>query len=354
MSQTVLSQEKLDERLSSYLTKDEQRMHEKKQAKAVWLNRTDGVETSITGNKVLPWTAYTGETSRGYPTYDEPVANIGAMVAALDYEQKQLKSGSVPDWGHVTQDPYYGDWKKIAQEYDAMVKVTGTNPLMRSAAVGTDADFAAIDVINVMSTMVNTELRTFVLEQALPVIGTPQLNLNVDTYTRFTAEMGVPEGHMPTTKRAAASRQTFNLTKDVSTIAMTDESQLRLVHDMWAQQINNATTDFKRLKANKIATTLESATSVTGADWSTFTTDHNTNSPFKDVGATADTIFANNGSPNILTSHDKSWRVYSQSTYVKGVLQAIPLPNMSLAKVITEVPGMPVSLGILTTSTPTA
>lgn len=146
---------------------------------------------------------------------------------------------------------------------------------------------------------------------------------------------------MPTTKRAAASRQTFNLTKDVSTIAMTDESQLRLVHDMWAQQINNATTDFKRLKANKIATTLESATSVTGADWSTFTTDHNTNSPFKDVGATADTIFANNGSPNILTSHDKSWRVYSQSTYVKGVLQAIPLPNMSLAKVITEVPGMP-------------
>jgi hypothetical protein len=110
---------------------------------------------------------------------------------------------------------------------------------------------------------------------------------------------------------------------------------------LWKQQIDTATTDFKRLKANKIATLLETATAVSGNDWSTFTTDHNTNSPFKDIGSVTDTIFANNGSPSTITSHDKVWRTYSQSTYVKGVLQAIPLPDMSVAKILTAIPGLP-------------
>jgi hypothetical protein len=196
--------------------------------------------------------------------------------------------------------------------------------------------------------MVNTELRTFVLEQALTTIGTPNLNINIDTYTRFQAETGVPEGVEPTTKRAGVSRAPYNLTKDVATIAMTDEAQLRLVHDLWRQQIDTAVTDFKRLKAHKIAVLLGNISGTqTGpgtADhtgWATFTTDHNINSPFFDIGAVSDIIFANNGAPNILASNDKTWRIFSQSTYVKGVLQAVPLPDMSLAKILTAVPGLP-------------
>jgi len=338
----MISQEQVDEKLSGYLTKDEARRHEKAQSTSLWLNRTKGAEHAANGNLVKPMHVYIGETGKGLPTYDEPVADMQQIIDGINTVADQRRSGSIPDYGKITQDPFIGEWKAIAQEYDARVRHAGANPLMRSAAVGTDSDFAAIDVVNVMATMVNTELRTFVLERALPVIGTPQLTINVDTFTRFTAETGVPEGVMPTTKRAGATRALFNLTKDVSTIAMTDESQLRLVHDMWRQQIDNATTDFKRIKANKIATTLEAAPNpVTGADWTAFTTDHNTNSPFKDIGSTSDTIFANNGSPNVITSHDKTWRGYTQSTYVKGVLQAIPLPNMSMAKVITDVPGMP-------------
>ncbi len=338
---TMLSQEQLDEKLSNYLTKDEERRQQKAQTTSLWLNRTKGAEHAANGNLVKPMTIYRGETGKGYPTYEEPVADMQAILDGMNYIADARRNGSIIDYGKVTQDPYIGEWKNIAAEYDARVKHAGANPMMRSAAVGTDSDFAAIDVVNVMATMVNTELRQFVLERALPVIGTPQLTINVDTYTRFTAETGVPEGVMPTTKRGGATRVLFNLTKDVSTIAMTDESQLRLVHDMWRQQIDNATTDFKRIKANKIATLLETATAVSGADWTLFTTDHNTNSPFKDVGSTADTITANNGNATVLTSHDKAWRSYSQSTFVKGVLQAIPLPSIGQAKVITDVPGMP-------------
>jgi hypothetical protein len=58
--------------------------------------------------------------------------------------------------------------------------------------------------------MVNTELRNFVLTEAVTSIGTPQLNLNVDTYTRFTNSQGVPEGVAPQTKRPGVSRTASN------------------------------------------------------------------------------------------------------------------------------------------------
>jgi hypothetical protein len=123
---------------------------------------------------------------------------------------------------------------------------------------------------------------------------------------------------------------------------MTDEAQLRLVHDLWRQQIDTAVTDFKRLKAHKIAVLLGAITPFAPVhDWSLFTTDHNTFSPFGDIGTVSDIIFANNGAPNVLASNDKTWRIFSQSTYIKGVLQAVPLPDMSLAKILTAVPGLP-------------
>jgi hypothetical protein len=191
--------------------------------------------------------------------------------------------------------------------------------------------------------MVNTELRNFVLTEAVTTIGTPQLNLNVDTYTRFTNSQGVPEGVAPQTKRPGVSRTAFNLTKDVGHIAMTDEAQLRAVHDMFRQAIDTAVTDFRRIKSNKVATELETATSYTTnvADWQAMSTDHNTTAPQFNLGAAADIIFSNNGNANIISTHDKAWRNFLMSTYVKGVLQAIPQPDLALAKVITNVPSLP-------------
>jgi hypothetical protein len=343
MSQTFINEngEEQSSRLSAVdrlAIRDEVRAIQKQQGTAAWYNPSKSQSRSDWGDKVLGDTVYLGESNPYKPLWDEPVFNMSKFREARIAHQKAIKEGSISsfDWGKY-EDPWIGEWSVVNQEY-SYLKKTGK---IKSAAVGTNTDFSAIDVINVLSEMVNTELRNFVLEQALTTIGTPQLNLNIDTYTRFTNTQGVPEGVAPQTKRPAVSRTAFNLTKDIGHVAFTDEAQLRAVHDIFKQAIDTAVTDMKRIRSNKIATELETATTSSGADWSAFTTDHNTTAPQTNLGTVADIVFSNNGQANIITSHDKPWRNFTMSTYIKGLLQAVPLPDLSLAKVITNVPALP-------------
>jgi len=318
--------------------REEIRAIQKEQGRSAWYNPTKSVAKSDYGDKVLPDSVYLGEAS-GFPTWNEQVYDMAKFREARDAYQSALKSGSSVssfDWGKY-DDPWIGDWKRINEEY-RYLKKTGR---IKGAAVGTNTDFAAIDVVNVLAQMVNVELRNFTLEQSLTTIGTPQLNLRIDTWTRFINSQGVPEGIAPMTTRPGVARTSFDLTKDVGHVAFTDEAQLRAVHDIFRQAIDTAVTDMKRIRSNKIATELETATGVAGADWAAFTTDHNTTAPQTNLGTVADTVFSNNGQANIITSHDKPWRNFTMSTYVKGLLQAVPLPDLSLAKVITNVPALP-------------
>ena len=315
--------------------REEMRAIQKGMATSAWYNRSDEPTTTESGIHVRPHTVYLGEKNPGLPTWQEPVMDMKKYLAA----REMLRNAKTDDAHKVIVDPMIGEWQSIAHEYAERIDPE-TNRI-RSAGVGTDADFAAIDVVNVLAEMVATELRTFVLEQALTIIGTPQLNLRVDTYTRFTAEQSVPEGVQPIVKRAAVARVSYDLTKDVSVIGITDEAQLRTVHDLYRQQVDTAVTDFKRLKSNKIATQLGQASATSSADWAAFTTDHNTTDPRDAIGRRADAIFANNGAPNVIASHDKPWRAFASSTYIKGVLQAIPLPDIGMAKIINQVPSMP-------------
>lgn len=319
--------------------KDEVRAYEKGKSTVLWMSPPRHPQykyESSNGANVRPFHVYLG--GNGAPTWEDPVMDVNKYIHARD----QIRSAKTDDVFKALQDPFVDEWQSIAREYADVKRVRNGERRVRQASIGTEADFSAIDVVNVMAEMVATELRTFVLEQALTVIGTPQLDLKVDTYTRFTAEQGVPEGVAPIPQRAAVSRTSYDLTKDVAMIGITDESQLRTVHDLYRQMVDTAVTDFKRLKSNKIATKLATATTTSGgADWTAFTTDHNTTDPRTNIGAAADAIFANNGAPNILASHDQVWRGFASSTYIKGVLQAIPLPDMSMAKVINQVPSMP-------------
>lgn len=318
--------------------REEIRAIQKQQGQSAWYNPAKGWDKDDSGDKVAPETVFIGEAN-GRPTWESPILSMGKFREARAAHINAIKNGSLGsfDWGKY-EDPFLGEWSAVNQEYRSL-KRTGK---IKSAAVGVNADFAAIDVVNVLAEMVNTELRNFVLDQALTTIGTPQLNLRVDTWTRFINSQGVPEGEPALTKRPGVSRTSFDLTKDVGHIAFSDEAQLRAVHDLFKQAIDTAVTDMKRIRSNKIATELETATAVSGGNWSTITTgDHNDTAPQSNLGTVADTVFANNGAANIITSHDKVWRAFTMSFYVKGLLQAIPLPDISLAKVITNVPGMP-------------
>src|SRR5207253_2709057 len=121
-----------------------------------------------------------------------------------------------------------------------------------------------------------------------------------------------------------------------------DEAQLRASHPILEQAINTATTDLGRLRSNKVAVELETASSTAlTATWSAQTSGVSTQIPSQDLGTQADVIFANNGQPTQITSHDKTFRAFLVNSWIKGVIAALPVPNLSQAKVIQNVPGLP-------------
>lgn len=305
--------------------KEELKAIEKGRATSAWYNSTNKrTRDNVIGTMVEPQMIYLGEKG-GRPTWSEQVFDVAEFRKQVD----AYRQGKV-DNDKLTFSPWREGWDDVLNEY-----INDKN-----AAVVTNADFSAIDVVNVMAEMVGTDLRDFTLEQAVTVVNTPQIELDIDVYTRFSATASVPEGVKPESKRGSVARTNFALPKDVAAVSITDEAQIKAVHDLYRTHIENAVSDLKRVKANKIATAIESASDVGSADFAAYTTDHSTTSPYDAIGGVADTIISNNGRPDTLASHDKVFRDFIGNTHVKG-FAITAIPNMHGAKIITDVPGLP-------------
>ena len=281
---------------------------EKGRIKSTWYNPADSGVDPDTNKYVLGKHIYIGESSGGQfgfrPTWDEAVMDAEQAKLAL----QQYKSGSTNDSHKVTVDPFVGEWKQIAHEYaDLKTQAikSGSTSALKSAGIGVSGDFAAIDIINVQQMLVNTELRDFALESAVTTVATPSLLLSVDTYGRFTGQKSIGEGVAPILKLGSVARTTFSLPKDGAAIGLSFEAQTKASHDLYRTHVDNAISDLKRIKSNKIAVELELATDVAGGDWAAITSDHYTRSALDDIGGITDTIVSNNGRADSLACHDR-------------------------------------------------
>ena len=304
--------------------RDEINRINKQQVKAVWYNPTK--ETTFdkeTGKYVLPETIYIGEASAqnqvgASPTWNEAVMDAHAAKIEM---QNYIKSAGTGDSYKVKVDPFIGEWKDIAHELADLrsnaIK-SGSTSNLKSAGIGQSGDFSTIDIVNVQNEMINTELRQFSLEMAVTTVATPSLLLSVDTYTRFTGQKSIGELTPPTTKLGAVSRTTFTLPKDGTAIGLSFEAQTKASHDLYRTHVDNAITDLKRIKANKIATELLNGTDVSAGDWAAYTTDHSTRSPYDDIGTVSDTIVSNNGVVDTIATADRAFRDFMGNTQVKG------------------------------------
>jgi hypothetical protein len=130
------------------------------------------------------------------------------------------------------------------------------------------------------------------------------------------------------------------LKKDVGHIAVTDEAQYRVDRDIYTMHVQHAVQDMRRIKANKIAVKLETATDVAGSDWMAYTGEHSTADPIDQIGTLADTIEANGGQPNTIASHARVFRAFKSNTHINGPPNASP--NLTFGnRVATDIPGLP-------------
>jgi hypothetical protein len=274
---------------------EDEKLEAKGQITNSWYNSAKTWEKDENGILVRPETVYVSKNRAGRWNPENAAFNMRLfrenMVA--------IKSGRSNDWGKVNQDPWMGDFKKLNDKRAQAIK---------SGGVGTSADFSAIDVVNVQAEMVNTELRDFVLEQAVTTVATPQILLSIDTYTRFTGQKAIAEGQPPVLKLGSVARATYTVPKDGTAVGLTFEAQTKSVHDLYRTHVDNAISDLRRIKSGSIATEMETATDVSAGDWAGITSDHYTRSVFDDIGTVTDTIVANNGRADSMAVHDRVMR----------------------------------------------
>lgn len=207
-------------------------------------------------------------------------------------------------------------WEDIANEYFDSIK-------QRTAGVMTPSDFSAIEVTNVLSTLLGLPERNFVLQDAATTIPTPYLDVRVDTWTGFDVAEDIKIGAEIPPAQGSFAATTYTLKLNAAHIARYDELEMRPHYwDVWRTNLENIARRMVKKKAQLIGTELETATEQSGgADWGAVTSGLSTNNPLDQLGTAADTIVGNDGNPNTVAIHDRAYRDLVTNTFMKGTSQ---------------------------------
>jgi hypothetical protein len=285
-----------------------------------------------------PECIYIGE-SGGAPTWEEPVFDVGRYRQALAL----YREGRIDD-DRLKYTPWRFDprWEELVKIETDVYKYgrQAMNQYRSGAGVVLSTDSTAINVIQILGEVQGTTERQYSMEEAVTRIATPNLSLSIDKWAGFAASSDVGEGVEALVKKGKITRTEYLLKKDVGHIMVTDEAQLRADRDVFTLHVNHAVRDLRRLKATKIATELETATPVSGADFGALGTYYSTNDPLDLIGTVGDTIEGNGGTVNTFASHGKALRDFMGNTHVSGV-GPNPSPATFGAKTVGNIPGFP-------------
>lgn len=170
----------------------------------------------------------------------------------------------------------------------------------RTANIMTPQAYSGIEVTNVLTNVLFGVMeKDYVLQNAVRVINTPYIDLKLDTWTGWDVKTDIPIGAEIPSDQGAYTRQTVTLKMDGAHIARYDELDMRPYYrDIWRDNLENIGRRMVKAKAQKVATELETSTGIATADWSAFTTDHNTTNPATAIVGAAQAIIANDGRPS--------------------------------------------------------
>jgi len=285
---------------------------------SAWYNPAESYEKGPDGQLIRPQTIYIGEKNET-PTWDEGVFDVARYKAAKEaYRQGRLNKDQ------ALYSPWLStEWEEAAKIREEELKYGKSyinSPFRSASGVITMGDSPAINVIQILGEILGQDNRNYVLEQAVTSAATPNMSLSVDTWSGFSASADVGEGVEALTKKGLFARQEYVLKKDVAHVAITDEAQMRADRDVFAQHVRHAVQDMRRLKAQKIAVELETATDIAAGDWLAWgpvagtTETHRARNAARDVYTAAAVIEANGGVPNTIASHSRPFNDFVTNT----------------------------------------
>jgi hypothetical protein len=234
------------------------------------------------------------------------------------------KQGSMTALDNARYNPFMPEWQEEAKAYfDLMDKIDKGELTVKQAGAMTQSDFTGMRMIQILGQLVNQEQRNYIL-QTINTIPTTELLLRIPTVHRFQIAQDVGEFDFVESMKMSFTSQYIQLKKDVAHLAWSDEFTMSTFDQpIYQLHIQNANSEFERVKASKVATQILNFTNtqaVTGGNWFDFAagTEHYAVDPRKNFNTARATVRNGLGVANRAASNIYTYQAYEGNGYITG------------------------------------
>lgn len=280
------------------------------------------------------------------PSWEQKVYDLNVR---RQYEIR-AKQGSMNALEAMQYDPWEKEFQPDAQIFNQNLQkfVNGEaswrNIMTETAGAMTASDFPGLRLVSVLGQLVNQEQKKYVLQDAFPVVPTTELLLRIPTVTRFEIAEGMDEFDLVESMKMAFTASYINLKKDVAHLAWSDEFMMSTFDQpIYALHLQNAQSEFERVKAAKVARQLLLLTPQTGANLLAFTsgTEHSDFNPIMEFAESRVAIDAGNGVMNRAAMNTFTYQAYTLNTWIGGSALNPTNAGMEVQRRIAAMPKAP-------------
>jgi len=210
-----------------------------------------------------------------------------------------------------------GKYLRAAAEMRSQIRRGGVFDL-------SDVTTSTVQAVVILDKVLGTEFREYRCREAFQAIKTPELVLDVDLATKFSAQARVKPLVEADISKMTFARTNFDLAttgKNVSHILLSDEAGKKSVHDVLRLQIENAARALKKLENTQLAAIIEGATDVTGEDWGAINATHGMSSydPTAKIQTVMTTIWDNGFEADTLIVHPQAFQEFMSNTFIHNL-----------------------------------
>jgi hypothetical protein len=288
-------------------------------------NRWKGVKAAYYHPKenAIYFGEYVDDEGRTMPSFEQKVYDLNRRRQI----EVKAKSGSLNRLEALALDPFEDPFREDAQRYVEFMdklgekKMTWREIMTQSAGAMTASDFQGIRLVSILGQLVNQEQKKYVLQDAFPVVPTTELMLRIPSVSRFEIAEGMDEFDLVESMKMAFTAQYIQLKKDVAHLAWSDEFMMATFDQpVYALHLQNAQSEFERVKAAKVARQLLLLTPITGADLLAFEsgTEHSDFNPILKFADARVQIDSGNGVMTRAAMNTFTFQAYMLNTWIGG------------------------------------
>lgn len=290
----------------------------------------NGVREEMVGYSPIDKKVYSLSGSSGMFEFDHPIiTNAEAFSNGIEKVQTSssiLTANEIDNALYNTLTPEYQDAMA-----EMLSKVEGSNLheklinlFQHGSGIITSADYTALNTAALNATLVTKATKANILAQFFDTIPTNELVVPFDTFDPPTIQEDLAELEIPETVQGKYTTVEIGLKKDGYHLAWTRfTAGISRRHNVIQDNLNALANDYGRVINERIATVLNTATSVSGSSWSSFgsATDlRNANNPLTVINTVRATMRGLGFPVEFSLANRRVTQDYLNNTNIKGAL----------------------------------